>query len=329
MTKYEDQTKTTVANIHNRGGYPVPFTIEDIPAWVHVVPNQGTLAPNEIRPINFTVDSSLAFGLWSDSITLHTETGQNPFFMGGDEGLPFGVRVVCRPPNWDFNPNLWENSQNMVIELNIQGDVSTDAEDIIVAYIGDTLCGRARLQYVPAVQKYLAYLTIYGNPYHLFQPLRFEVWDASECLRYAVVENGFLFQPDDVIGDISAPQVMHTNSRVLRDVPLGFGWNWLSFNLAFPDSDIDSALFSLNYPENDLMKSQNEFSVYMNSAGWLGSLQNLGNTSMYIYRADMPDTLKMLGFVIPPATTPIQVVSGWNWIGYIPNYSLPVNSALS
>ncbi|MEO6759625.1 MAG: T9SS type A sorting domain-containing protein, partial [Saprospiraceae bacterium] len=30
-----------------------------------------------------------------------------------------------------------------------------------------------------------------------------------------------------------------------------------------------------------------------------------------------------------PATTPIPLVSGWNWIGYIPNYSLPVNEALS
>ncbi|MBK6997999.1 MAG: hypothetical protein IPH31_25115 [Lewinellaceae bacterium] len=53
ITKFEDQTKTAVANIHNRGGYPVPFTITGIPDWVHVVPNQGTLAPNEIRPISF------------------------------------------------------------------------------------------------------------------------------------------------------------------------------------------------------------------------------------------------------------------------------------
>ena len=329
MTKYEDQTKTAVANIHNRGGYPVPFTITGIPDWVHVVPNQGTLAPNEIRPVSFTVDSTLAFGLWSDSITLHTETGQNPFFMGGDEGLPLGVRVVCRPPNWDLNPNLFENSENMVLELNIQGEVSTDVEDMVVAYIGDTLCGRANVQYVPAVNKYLAYLTIYGNPNHVLLPLRLEIWDASACLRYGIIEDDFLFQPDDVLGDPLAPQVIHTNGFVLRDVPFGFGWNWLSFNLDFPDPDIDSALVSLNHPENDLMKGQNAFSTYLNGAGWLGSLNTLGNTSMYIYRADQADTLKMLGTVLNPATTPIPVVAGWNWVGYVPNYSLPVNDALS
>lgn len=329
MTKYEDQTKTITANIHNRGGYPTPFTITNVPDWVHVVPLQGTLASNEIRPISFTVDSSLAFGLWADSIVLHTETGQNPFFMGGDEGLPFGVRVICRPPNYNLNANLFENTENMVLELNIEGVVSNDVEDMVVAYIGDTLVGRANVQYVPQVNKYLAYLTIYGNPNHVLLPLRLEIWDASACLRYAVQEDDFLFQPDDVLGDPLAPQVIHTNNLVLREVPLGFGWNWLSFNLEFPNTDLDSALVSLKYPENDLIKSQNAFSTYFNGGGWIGSLNDLGNTSMYIYRADQADTLQMMGNVLNPATTPISVVPGWNWIGYVPNYSLPVNEALS
>ncbi len=329
MTKFEDETQTVTASIQNRGGYPVPFTLKNIPDWVHVVPNQGTLAPNEIRPISFTIDSSLAFGLWSDSIVLHTETGQNPFFMGGDEGLPFGVRVVCRPPNWTLNANLFENSENMVLELNIQGEISTDVEDMVVAYIGDTLCGRAKVRYVPQVDKYLAYLTIYGNPNHVLAPLRLEIWDASACLRYSVVEDDFLFQPDDVLGDPLAPLVIHTSNNVLRAVPLGFGWNWLSFNLAFPNPNVDSALISLNYPANDLLKGQNAFSVYFNGGGWLGTLETLDNKTMYIYRADQPDTLQMLGNVLNPASTPIPLVAGWNWIGYIPNYALPINQALS
>lgn len=329
MTKFEDQTKTAVANIHNRGGYPVPFSILGVPDWVHVVPNQGTLAPNEIRPVSFTADSTLAFGLWTDSITLRTETGQNPFFMGGDEGLPLGVRVVCRPPHWQLNPFLFENSENMVLELNIEGVVSTDVEDMVVAYIGDTLCGKAKVQFVPAANKYLAYLTIYGNPHHVLQPLRLEIWDASACLRYTVAEDYFLFQPDDVVGSPLNPQVLHTNSTVLRDLPLGFGWNWLSFNLDFPDPGINAALALLKHPDNDMLKAQNAFSVYLNGSGWLGSLNTLGNTSMYVYRADQSDTLKMLGTVLDPALTPIPVLNGWNWIGYIPNYSLPVNEALS
>ncbi len=329
ITKFEDQTKTVTANIHNRGGYPVPFSIQDVPSWVHVVPNQGTLAPNEIRPISFTADSTLAMGHWRDSIVLHTETGQNPFFMGGDEGLPVGIRVVCRPPTWNLNAGLFENSHNFVLQFNIQGTLSADVEDMVVAFIGDTLVGRANIQYVPSVNKYLAYLTVYGNPYHILQPIRLEIWDASACLQYTVEEDFFVFQPDVVVGNPLNPQVLHTNSFVVRDVPLGYGWNWLSFNLAFADPALDVALASLNHPQNDLMKSQNAFATYFTGGGWLGSLTALNNTGMYIYRADQPDTLRMLGNVLDPATTPIPVVTGWNWIGYVPNYALPINDALS
>lgn len=326
LTKFENEYKTGTAAIHNRGGYPVPFQITGVPSWVRVVPSAGTLVANQILPITFEVDSSLAFGHWSDTIRLHTDTGQNPFFMGGDEDLPIGVRVVCRPPVWSVQPGLYENSMNMVLSLNIQGQVSTDIEDIVVAYINDELRGRANVRYVPELNTYLAYLNVYGDPSDQLDDVRLEIWDASACLRYGSVVESFTFQPDNVIGIPNNPQVIHTSGLVLREVPFGYGWNWLSFNLAFPDNSLNAALASLNHPETDLMKSQTAFSTY--SGGWFGSLTNLGATTMYVYRADVPDTLKMVGNLINPATTNIPIVTGWNWIGYVPSYSLPVNAAL-
>jgi len=234
---------------------------------------------------------------------------------------------VCRPPNWNVQAGLYENTMNMVLELNIQGQVSTDIEDIVAAYIGDELRGRASVEYAPAANKYLAYLTVFGDPDDQLDDVRFEIWDASACVRYGEVIESLNFQFDNVIGSTGNPQVLHTNSLVLREVPFGYGWNWLSFNLAFPDNSLNAALAPLNHPENDLMKSQTAFSAY--TGGWFGSLNNLGNTTMYIYRADVPDTLKMLGNLINPAITNIPLVTGWNWIGYIPSYSLPINEALS
>jgi len=327
MTKYEDENKTAVANIHNRGGYPVPFKILNAPDWVHVYPDQGTLVANEIRPISFYVDSSLAFGRWKDSIILHTETGQNPFFMGGDEALPVGIRVVCRPPYGYVNAALFENTMSMVLKVNIEGVFSADPEDMVAAYINDELRGRANIQYVPLLGSYLAYLTIYGDPGDMLDPIRLEVWDASECQRYGFVQEAFTFQPDNVIGTPGTPQVVHTGGLLLREVPINYGWNWISFNLAFPDNSLGAALATLKHPANDLIRSQAAFATH--SGGWFGTLTNLNNTSMYIYRADQPDTLRMVGSPINPATTPIPLVSGWNWIGYVPNYSLPVDEALA
>lgn len=326
LTKFEDENKVGIASIQNRGGYPVPFKITGAPNWVRVVPSAGTLVANQVLPIRFEVDSTLAFGRWSDTITLVTETGQNPFFMGGSEPLPIGVRVVCRPPAWPFSPGIYENSMNMVLELNIQGEISKDEEDIVAAFIDDELRGKARVQYVPQLNRYMAYLSVYGDPSDQLKPVRFEIWDASECLRYGSVVESFSFKPDSVIGIPNNPQVIRTGGLILREVPFGFGWNWLSFNLAFPDNSPDAALVSLRYPDNDLLKGQSAFSVYSN--GWFGSLTNLNNKTMYIYYADRPDTLFMLGDLINPATTNIQITPGWNWIGYIPNYSLPINAAL-
>jgi len=328
MTKNEDEIKTVSASIHNRGGSPVPFSIVGAPAWVRVVPDRGTLVPNEIRPIQFEVDSTLAFGHWSDSITLRTETGQNPFFMGGDENLPFGVRVVCRPPDWDLDAGIHPVTMNMVLELDIQGTVSTDYEDIAAAFIDGELRGRARVIYIPAVNKHLAYLTIYGESSDALKPALLQIWDASACLRFGQVVENFTFQPDNVIGSPLVPQVVHTNGLVLREVPFRTGWNWLSFNLAFPDPAINPALASLQHPDNDLLKGQSVFSVY-GGGTWVGSLSTLSNTTMYQYRADQPDTLKMLGQLIDPTTVTISLVSGWNWLGYVPSFALPIDEALS
>lgn len=331
MTKSLEETRTVTAAIHNRGGYPVPFTITDLPDWVHVVPNQGTLAPNEIRQISFTVDSTLAFGMWKDSITLHTETGQNPFFMGGDERLPLGVRVICRPPAWDINAGLYENSMNMVLKLNVQGQISVDPEDIVGAFINGELRGRAHVQYAPQVSTpsnkvYLAYLTIYGDINDVMDTVKLQIWDASECLLYGTVAEQFVFTPDVIVGFPDNPQVVSTNNLLLREIPLGFGWNWVSFNLDFPNNSLNSALSSLANPGNDLIKSQTQFATY--GGAWYGSLLGLDSKKMYLYRADQPDTLQMLGMMIDPATVSLPLSQGWNWIGYVPYYSLPINQAL-
>jgi hypothetical protein len=334
MTKPVDKTRFVVANIHNGAGYPVPFEIRDYPDWIHVVPNAGTLAPNEIRSIVFTADSSLAFGYWRDSVTLRSLPGIAPplAFMGGDERIPIGVRVVCKPPEWDLDPAQFENSMNMVVKLNVQGSISSDVEDILGAFIGGQLRGRANVQYVPQVslpdnKVYLAYITIYGSSSDLNKPVSLQIWDASACLLYGTISESYTFTPDGITGVTTNPATATTNSMVLRQIPITPGWNWISFNLAFSNPAINPALSSLKYPANDLIKSQTQFANYYNTS-WVGSLTTLNNRRLYQYRADRADTIQMLGLVLPD-TMSVYLRTGWNWIGYLPSYALSVNSAFS
>jgi len=325
--KYDDESKVLTANIHNRGGYPVPFSIQSVPAWVRVVPDVGTLVPNEVREIRFEIDSLLGIGHWTDSIVLHTETGQNPFFMGGDEGLPIGVRVLCRPPQWQVNTGLYPNTMNFAVQLDIEGTLSADGEDMVAAYIDNELRGAAKVQYVPQFNTWMAFLTVYGEPDDADAPIDLEIWDASACLRYGDIVEQYVFQPDNLVGSANNPVVLHTSGQVLREIPLAQGWNWISLNLEIANPAINPVLSTLKYPEDDYIKSQAQFSEYFSGA-WFGSLATLGNLSMYQYRANQPDTLKLIGQLLDPATTPIPLVQGWNWISYLPNKSLPVNDAL-
>ena len=64
--------------------------------------------------------------------------------MGGDEILIMNTRVICRPPNWvlnpsGFDPSDFSYSMNMVVNLDIEGDLSTDKEDIVGAYVDGEL----------------------------------------------------------------------------------------------------------------------------------------------------------------------------------------------
>jgi hypothetical protein len=334
MTKRVEYSKTVEAKIQNRGDYPVPFEILNYPTYVHVVPNTGTLAPNEIKEISFTVDSTLGFGYWKDSITLRTLSGVAPqlAFMGGDERIPLGVRVVCSPPAWDLDPAQFENSMNLVLKLNVQGSFSKDVEDMVGAFIGGQLRGRSNVQFVPQISTpnnkvYLAYLTVFGSTSDLSKPINLQVWDASSCLLYGTVLESYSFIPDVITGDANNPATATTNNLVLRPIPITPGWNWLSFNLAFPNPATTPALSSLKYPANDLIKSQTQFANYFGTS-WVGTLTSLDNRKMYQYRADKADTLQLLGLVLSD-TISIPVKTGWNWIGYLPNYSLQLNKALS
>ncbi|MDO8365361.1 MAG: T9SS type A sorting domain-containing protein, partial [Saprospiraceae bacterium] len=295
-----------------------------IPSWVRVYPTTGLLLPGAADEITFEFDNFMAYGKFLDTISINPPEGL--------ETLIVDCRVLCKAPEWDFDAPAYSQTMNYALKLNIEGEFSKDEEDIVAAFIDGQVRGTAKVQLLttlpPVGTQFMAFLTVYGNDDDYNKPVHLEIWDASECLRYGEVEESFNFEADNVIGTVGSPQVIHTNSLVRRDIPINNGWNWLSFNLAFPDPILNQALGSLLYPENDLIKSQSKFAEYFGS-DWLGSLTQLNNTGMFQFRADSPDTIQMVGTLIDPDSMSIPISNGWNWIGYIPNYPLPVTQALA
>ncbi|MFN4254118.1 MAG: LamG-like jellyroll fold domain-containing protein [Saprospiraceae bacterium] len=323
VSKYEEDIKSETRRLENRGGFNQAYEITGIPSWVRVFPKSGTLAPGQVQVITFEFDSTLVFGNYQDTVVLEGALG--------DEPLAVQCRVVCKDPNWQVNAADWDYSMNFVVQLDIEGTVSEDIEDIVGAFVGGELRGTAKLRPVnlpgPTV-KYEAFLTVYSNGFS-GEAVEFRIWDASECLLYGEVLEAFTFEADGLEGSPQSPVVLHTNSQVLREIVLHPGWNWVSFNLAFPDASVSAALSSVNDPSGDLLKSQTQFTQNTVGLGWLGSLTGLGNTSMYQYRTADADTIDHVGALIDPTTVNIPVSAGWNWIGYLPQRPLTVGEALA
>jgi hypothetical protein len=334
IVKFVDETKTISAKIHNRGGYPVPYIIDSIPDWLHVFPDRGTLVANEIEEIFFTVKDDMDLGEEIKDIVLITQTGINPFFMGGTEPLNIKARNLCRPETWVLNPaglNVadYNFSMNFIVQLNIEGTLSLDENDIVGAYVDGQLRGIAKIEYQPSINKYLAFLTVYSN-LSAGETIKFQIWDASDCKLYAYALETFIFEANDIKGTINSAIILHTNTTLLRKIFLNPGWNWISMNLDLTPNTTNEALSSLSNPVGAYIKSQGPFSNYSAPLNiWLGSLTTLEPENMYQYKSVVKDSLSIIGNYVDPALTPIALDSGWNWIGYLPTQSLKVNDALS
>ncbi|HMS97553.1 MAG TPA: T9SS type A sorting domain-containing protein [Saprospiraceae bacterium] len=334
IVKYADESKTVSAKIHNRGGYPVPYSFVNLPAWVHVYPDRGTLVANEIQEVFFTVGKDLDLGMIEDTIILKTETGINPFFMGGTENLNLRNTNLCRPENWvmnfdGFNSNNYSYSMNFILQLNIEGTLSSDENDIVGAYVGNELRGIAKIEYQPSINKYIAFMTVYSNATN-GELIKFQIWDASDCKLYAYAQESFNFAADDIEGTITNCTVLHTSGTLLRKIYLNEGWNWISMNLDLTPNTTNAGLASLSSPQGALIKNQTTFSAYSNSASmWIGSLNTLSPITMYQYHAPVEDSISLVGHYIDPETRSIPLMAGWNWIGYLPTQRQSIGDALS
>lgn len=321
--KYEDEEEIVIREITNAGGSVQAYEITGVPEWVEVLPMSGFLTPGETQPISFKFDNTLVLGEFRD--TVYMEGAE------GDEPLPIIYRNLCRTPEWEIEASDFTYSMNFTAEFNIQGEISEDNMDIVGAFIDGELRGKAYLEYEPFLEKYMAFLTVYSNEF-LDDMVEFQIWDANECLLYGNVVESFPYAADEVIGSPNEPVELHTNGLVLRKIPLKSGWNWISFNLGLPYPELDSSLVSLSHPENDLIKSQTAFANYYNDPalnGWVGSLSDLNNTSMFQFRADVQDTISMVGLPIDIDMVDIPLNVGWNWIGYVPQSPMFVNEALA
>ncbi|MBC8213584.1 MAG: T9SS type A sorting domain-containing protein [Candidatus Marinimicrobia bacterium] len=104
------------------------------------------------------------------------------------------------------------------------------------------------------------------------------------------------------------------------------GWNWFSVNQIGDDMSLDVVLETLGDGAT-LIKNQTGFATYYDSFGWYG-LDEIDVTSLYMIYMSLLGTLEFTGVPVDFENTPINLSTGWNWIGYLPQTENNLDGAL-
>lgn len=317
---YEGNQLMVTREIRNQSGQRTTFRIDDYPDWMEIFPLEGGLDPGGIMQVRFIFPSNLVNGFYNTTINMTT--------VDGNEPLKVDLRVACKAPEWELDPTAYSYSMNLTLQPNIEGTLSTDRLDLVGAFVNGQLRGIGKVQYFRSLNKYLVFLTVYSNVVS-GETITFQIWDASACLLYGQTVETFTFVADDLIGSPITPAVIYTNNLVLRKVQIHPGWNWISYNVNLPNPTVNAALATMTKPQGGLIKGQTAFSIYSSGINsWVGSLGNLSHLTMYQLNASAFDSISFVGTPVDPST-PIPLFAGWNWIGYLPQYGLPVTQALA
>jgi len=334
LAKEFNDTMTFTSKVINSGGDVKNFTISNIPAWLTVSPSSGTINPLSARTITFTVNQAINIGDYAEDLLLTTDFGFN-------EKLLVKLKVRKTPPAFTFNRNQYAKSMNFIGQIAINGNISLNDEDKLVAYMSNEIRGVANLQYVPSLDQYIAFLDVYTNtpdsiyPTNPADSIYFKVWNASKGELHENVTPTTYFIENQLSGSLASPTIFNAVDNLAKPIVLERGWNWVSFPLADAKmKSLPTFLNGLNFNEGDVIKTvgNNSFAQYGGTAlGWTGGLTRNGftnNQSYMVYISNM-DTLDYKGLAIDPDTMPINVAAGWNRIGFVSTKNMQINTALA
>ena len=323
--------------IINQGGTVENFHITNLPIWLTANPSEGLLEPNSFALVEFVVNEDLFIGDYYEDILL---VGNNNY----GERLEFSLNVEMAQPEYSIDEQDFEYVMNFVGKVSVDGIRSRDDKDILFAYVNDELRGASSPIYIEEYDSYFTFLSVYGNQV-TGEELSFRLWDASEGKFQSRVKiNGqdtYDFQPSFVIGSFTDLAHFEATNILRQEITLDEGWNWLSFNLNSMDEEDDldhvlqipTVMSEVNGSLVSIFKNQSAFTQYAELDGfqnmWIGSLNELPVTDMYMIKSQVADTIIYEGKIINPSEVIIDIGIGWNWIGYLGQRIMSTNEALS
>ncbi|MEQ8910408.1 MAG: LamG-like jellyroll fold domain-containing protein [Vicingaceae bacterium] len=314
------------AKIVNQGGELKAYSISNLPAWLTASRTSGNIGPLSSETITFTVNQGINIGEYTADILLTTD-------FNYAEKLAINLSVQKTPPDFSFDAGKYAKSMSVIGQIAINGNVSVNGNDQLIAFANGEIRGATSLQYEAQIDKYLAFLNVYSNQN---DSIYFKVWNASKGVLHEEVTPSLTFQENSLVGSLANPQVFNATDRLNLPIVFRKGWNWLSFPLKDEKmSDLRNFFEGVHFSKGDQIKTrgQNAFSTYDSTAQEWGSSSltrnGLDNRKSYLLYVAKADTFYHRGLEQKADTITLNVVEGWNRIGFISTKNLSINTALA
>lgn len=311
VRKTDDKAVTFTAEIKNYSGTTQNWVISNLPTWLTVSNESGTIDPVGVQTVTFSVDAALPIGSYEAVPYL---TGM----MDIDEPLVIRVTSAATAPEWTVNASAYKSTMNVIGQLRTNGRLSENAEDIVAAFRGKECVGKASPEYISKFDSYYIMMNVYGNPENARDELTFKVFDAATGTVYSLVNtenpDKVSFISDEILGSYARPVIFNPEDAIEQNITLNEGYNWISIYVTPNDASL-SAIFKDNTGEIDNVIANYGFSQY-NGAGWSGSLAEMEVGNMYKVQATVDTQTCVIGHQADPTKVEMPINYGWNWIGY-------------
>ena len=117
----------------------------------------------------------------------------------------FSKYTFAASPTWTVNSSSYQYSMTVTGPIIINEVESTDANDLIGAFVGDECRGVSQLYYNQSVERYISYLMVYSNTPD--ETITFKIYDASEDVIHEVTKT-MTFEINGISGTVTSPYII-------------------------------------------------------------------------------------------------------------------------
>lgn len=325
ITKKAKEPYSFEMPIVNNGGSVINYTLNNMPSWLSANVESGVINPLAKQTIEFEIDPSLAVGSYDEVVYLTNSNNVT-------EPLTLNVTVEGDTPDWRVDPSKYEYNMVVFAKIKVDGVFSNDEKDMLAAFYNGECVGVANMSYDKTTDMWYAMLTVYSDV-SSSHDIVYRIWDASKGLiSQAEPSESVRFSDNKVCGTPNSPVVFSNGSVKYQNIYLKKGWNWVSFNLENSDmSDMNLYLENGNWGSYSVIKGLEAYSANYSTENeqWVNTGVELNNVNMYKIHSEEAQVLSVSGTDIDLTSKEIPINKFWNYLSYLPSYSMPLKSALS